>query len=104
MFFAGILIPCIGFSQDHILGNFPTIDSGFENQLIGTLAVSRQPVKSATTANSAQNAGVVGTIKITGGRSGPAYMSVINGAAYNGFYSPTAALAQKTSYVCTILF
>ncbi|MFT3680060.1 MAG: T9SS type A sorting domain-containing protein [Ferruginibacter sp.] len=90
-------------SAQQVVGSFPSMDGGFEGQS-GTLATTTTPVTSAKTAYSRNLVGVTGTINSTGGRSGPKSMSVATANSGEGFYTPTAGLAQNTSYVIQYYF
>jgi hypothetical protein len=86
-----------------VLGSFPVMDGGFESQS-GTLATLTTPVASSQTAYTRNNINVNGTINTTGGRSSAKYLSVTTGSTGQGFYTPTATLAQNTSYVVQYYF
>jgi hypothetical protein len=99
-FLATTLMSSVGHSQQ-VIGSFPQMDGGFENQAVGT------PVTVSSIANTiqrtdwtVQNASGTATISETGGRSGPKYIT-FGATAARRLQSPTAAdqaIANATSY------
>lgn len=94
------------FSQGHIIGSFPIMDGGIENQTSGaaqnisgsTLATGIQQTAYST----AQATSSVGTIATTGARSGSKCLTWTTGSTSNLLWTPTAAngaIQNSTSYV-----
>lgn len=95
------LVANAGWGQQ-IIGSFPTIDGGFEGQTsiatqssIATgVQVSGWTIQNTTTASA--------TLNTTGGRSGPKYVTLSNGATASRFQSPTVntsgAIVNATAY------
>lgn len=94
------------FAQGHVIGSFPTMDGGMENQTAGaapnisgsTLATGVQQTAYST----AQATSSVGTIATTGARSGSKCLTWTTGSTSNLLWTPTAAngaIQNSTSYV-----
>jgi hypothetical protein len=87
-----------------VVGSFPSMDGGLETQVAGGLSLLALPTAATQTAYTENSASAVGVINTTGGRSGPQYLSITTSGAGQGFYTPTAALAQNTQYVVQYYF
>ena len=96
----------VSFSQGHVIGSFPIMDGGVENQTTGaapnasgsTLATGIQQTAYTT----AQATSSVGTVAATGARSGNKCFQWSTGSTSNLLWTPTAANAAivgGTSYV-----
>ena len=90
-----------------VIGSFPSMDGGFENQVAGT------PVTASSIATgiqrtdwTVQNTSGTATISLTGGRSGPKFIT-FGATAARRLQSPTAAdnaIANATSYTVQFFY
>jgi len=82
-----LLFSISGMMAQQVIGSYPAMDGGFENQT-GTLATASS-ISSAQTAWTTQIASA-GVISNTGGRSGPKYVTFTqSGATHRRIQSPT---------------
>src|SRR5687767_7782759 len=106
IFVLTFLAPVTVFSQGQVIGSFPTIDGGFEAQASsGTASLGTLPFTVTQSNYTKNNTNASVTFYSTGGRSGPQYIDVTTTSTANqGFFTPTAPLAQNTSYVVQYFF
>ena len=100
-----VLMLCLtvmyGNGQKQIIGSFPYMDGGFENQSTGNLGTTL----SASAWTRQNQSGLTSSIVATGGRSGPAYATVTGvTTASRGLQSPQTATtsagpSSNTSYI-----
>lgn len=93
-------------AQGSVIGSFPTLDGGIENQTAGATpnvgSTSLATGIQQTAFTTAQASSSAGTIATTGARSGSKCLQWTTGSTSNLLWSPTAgnaAIANSTSYV-----
>jgi|GEM_PF-2495103 len=90
-------------SAQQVIGEFPTMDGGFEGQtegvLVGTSIATGIQRTDWTTSSSN-----LGTIYATGGRSGPQYMNAWTTSTAKRWQSPTAAEGAVTNIEYTVQY
>ena len=92
-----ILTICMAWAQSQIIGSYPSMDGGFENES-GTLATASS-ISSAQSYWTTQDANK-GVIQNTGGRSGPKYVQYSqSGTTHKRLQSPTANVTAASHVV-----
>jgi len=92
-----ILTICMAWAQSQIIGSYPSMDGGFENES-GTLATASS-ISSAQSYWTTQVANK-GVIQNTGGRSGPKYVQYSqSGTTHKRLQSPTANVTAASHVV-----
>lgn len=100
------LLPLVGWGQQ-VIGSFPNMDGGFENQTTGTPATASSIATGAERTDwSVQNTSGTASISNTGGRSGPKFITY-GATAARRLQSPTvgnAELVNATSYTVQFFY
>jgi len=88
------------FAEKQVIGSFPQMDGGFEDQAAGTFATQSSIASGSQYTYWTKSAGTASTTA-SGGRSGPKYVT-LQATAATRFQSPTCAngaIVNATSYV-----